>query len=100
MDEAPDPRRWKALAVCLVAGFMTLLDVSIVNVALPSIEKGLGARPNELQWIVSGYALTLGLLLVPAGRAGDARGRRTVFMTGVALFSLASAVCGLALSPG
>jgi EmrB/QacA subfamily drug resistance transporter len=100
MDEAPDPRRWKALAVCLVAGFMTLLDVSIVNVALPSIEVGLGARSNELQWIVSGYALTLGLLLVPAGRVGDARGRRTVFMVGVALFSLASAVCGLAPSPG
>ena len=100
MDEAPDPRRWKALTVCLVAGFMTLLDVSIVNVALPSIKIGLGAGDNELQWIVSGYALTLGLLLVPAGRAGDAHGRRMVFMTGVALFSLASAVCGLAPSAG
>ena len=100
MDEAPDPRRWKALAVCLVAGFMTLLDVSIVNVALPSIKVGLGAGDNELQWIVSGYALTLGLLLVPAGRAGDAHGRRTVFMIGVTLFSLASAVCGLAPSAG
>ena len=94
-----DPRRWKALAVCLVAGFMTLLDVSIVNTALPSIENGLGAEPNELQWIVSGYALTLGLLLVPSGRVGDARGRRPVFMTGVALFALASAACGLAPSP-
>src|SRR4051812_13407985 len=100
MDEAPDPRRWKALGVCLVAGFMTLLDVSIVNVALPSIKIGLGAGDNELQWIVSGYALTLGLLLVPSGRAGDAHGRRTVFMIGVALFSLASAVCGLAPSAG
>jgi EmrB/QacA subfamily drug resistance transporter len=94
-----DPRRWKALAVCLVAGFMTLLDVSIVNTALPSIENGLGAEPNELQWIVSGYALALGLLLVPSGRVGDARGRRPVFMTGVALFALASAACGLAPSP-
>jgi MFS family permease len=72
-EPEPDPRRWKALAVCLVAGFMTLLDVSIVNTALPSIEDGLGAEPNELQWIVSGYALTLGLLLVPSGRVGDAR---------------------------
>jgi EmrB/QacA subfamily drug resistance transporter len=79
---------------------MTLLDVSIVNVALPSIKVGLGAGDNELQWIVSGYALTLGLLLVPSGRAGDAHGRRTVFMIGVALFSLASAVCGLAPSAG
>jgi EmrB/QacA subfamily drug resistance transporter len=98
-EDAPDPRRWKALAVCLVSGFMTLLDVSIVNVALPSMEAGLHARPNELQWIVSGYALALGLLLVPAGRSGDARGRRPVFMTGIALFVVASAACGLAPSP-
>ncbi len=97
-EQAPHPDRWKALAVCLVAGFMTLLDVSIVNVALPSISSGLGANDNELQWIVSGYALTLGLLLVPAGRLGDARGRRPVFMTGVALFVLASVACGLAPS--
>ncbi len=98
-EYTPDPNRWKALAVCLVAGFMTLLDVSIVNVALPSIESGLGAGTNALQWIVSGYALALGLLLVPAGRIGDARGRRAVFMTGVALFVLASAFCGVAPSP-
>jgi EmrB/QacA subfamily drug resistance transporter len=93
---AADPNRWKALAVCLAAGFMTLLDVSIVNVALPSIETGLHAEQNELQWIVSGYALTLGLLLVPSGRFGDAHGRRPVFMLGVALFVVASAACGLA----
>jgi len=98
MDDEPDPRRWKALAVCLVAGFMTLLDVSIVNVALPSMQDGLGASVGELQWIVSGYALTFGLLLVPAGRVGDARGRRRMFMVGVALFTAASAGCGLAPS--
>src|SRR6478736_9920631 len=57
----PDPDRWMALSVVLAAGFMTLLDVSIVNVALPSIERGLNAQPNELQWIVAGYALALGL---------------------------------------
>ncbi len=96
--EEPDPDRWKALGVCLVAGFMTLLDVSIVNVALPSIQTGLGAQENQLQWIVSGYALALGLVLVPSGRVGDARGRRSVFMTGVALFVLASAMCGAAPS--
>jgi EmrB/QacA subfamily drug resistance transporter len=96
----PDPNRWKALGVCLVAGFMTLLDVSIVNVALPSIDTGLHASDSALQWIVSGYALSLGLLLVPAGRLGDARGRRTVFMVGVALFVLASAGCGAAPSSG
>ncbi|MGZ6651749.1 MAG: MFS transporter, partial [Solirubrobacteraceae bacterium] len=92
----PDPDRWMALAVVLAAGFMTLLDVSIVNVALPSIEQSLHAQPNELQWIVAGYALALGLLLVPAGRFGDAHGRRPVFMLGVALFVVASAACGLA----
>src|SRR4051794_299027 len=75
---------------------MTLLDVSIVNVALPSIEQGVHAGENALQWIVSGYALALGLLLVPSGRVGDARGRRPVFMTGVAVFALASALCGAA----
>lgn len=96
----PDPRRWKALAVCLVVGFMTLLDVSIVTVALPSIASSLGAGDASLQWIVSGYALTFGLLLVPAGRLGDARGRRSAFLAGLVLFVLASAACGLAPSPG
>jgi EmrB/QacA subfamily drug resistance transporter len=95
----PDPDRWKALAVVLAAGFMTLLDVSIVNVALPSIEQGLHAQPNELQWIVAGYALSLGLLLAPAGRFGDAHGRRPVFMVGVALFVAASAASALAPTP-
>ncbi|MGI8576885.1 MAG: MFS transporter [Nocardioidaceae bacterium] len=96
---AADPRRWKALAVCLVAGFMTLLDVSIVNVALPSIRTGLGADVSDLQWIVSGYALTFGLLLVPSGRLGDARGRRVMFMVGVAVFTSSSLVAGLAQTP-
>lgn len=81
----PDPRRWKALAVCLVVGLMTLLDVSIVNVALPSIASSVGAGDSALQWIVSGYALTFGLLLVPAGRFGDARGRRSALLLGLAL---------------
>src|SRR4051794_29005371 len=97
-DDAPDPRRWKALAVCLVGGFMVLLDVSIVNVALPSIRDGLGASESELQWVVPGYPLTFGLLLVPAGRGGDVRGRRTMFVVALGLFSLASLACGLAPS--
>ncbi|MEV8638233.1 MFS transporter [Streptosporangium sp. NPDC051023] len=94
--EEADPRRWKALIVCLVSGFMTLLDISIVNVALPSIRTGLGAPQSDLQWVVSGYALTFGLVLVPAGRFGDMRGRRNAFVFGVALFTLASAAAGLA----
>src|SRR5690554_3831203 len=91
-----DPRRWRALTVCLVAGFMALLDVTIVNVALPSIEVGLDARDEDLQWIVSGYALAFGVVLGLAGRIGDARGRRRVFLVGVAAFTLASVASGLA----
>ncbi|WBO67944.1 MFS transporter [Streptomyces camelliae] len=90
-----DDRRWKALAVCLTAAFMTLLDTSIVNVALPSVEHGLHADEADLSWVMSGYALAFGLCLVPAGRLGDMRGRRQTFLTGLALFTLASAACGL-----
>ncbi len=90
--------RWRALAVCLVAGGMCLLDVSIVNVALPSIREGLAASDSQVQWVVAGYSLAFGMALVPAGRLGDARSRRTVFMWGVALFTLASAACGAAPS--
>ncbi|SCF19042.1 MFS transporter [Micromonospora mirobrigensis] len=92
-------RRWKALGVGLVAAFMTLLDVSIVNVAVPSMDRALGATPSDLQWVLSGYALTFGLVLVPAGRFGDARGRRNAFVFGVALFTVTSALAGLARSP-
>ncbi len=92
--------RWQALAVCLVAGFMTLLDVSIVNVALPSIRDGLGMSESGLQWILSGYALTFGLALVPSGRLGDARSRRAVFIAGLALFTATSALAGAAQSEG
>ncbi|MEU4570318.1 MFS transporter [Micromonospora sp. NPDC023956] len=94
-----DRRRWQAVAVGLVAAFMTLLDVSIVNVAVPSIDRTLGASPSDLQWVLSGYALTFGLVLVPAGRLGDARGRRTAFVVGIALFTLTSALAGFATSP-
>ncbi|WP_433384365.1 MFS transporter [Micromonospora sp. KLBMP9576] len=104
--DAPPPasavdnrRRWRALSVGLVAAFMTLLDVSIVNVALPSMDRALGASPSDLQWVLSGYALTFGLVLVSAGRFGDMRGRRTAFVLGIAVFTLASALAGVADSP-
>ena len=93
-----DPRRWAAFAVCLVAGFMTLLDVSIVNVALPSMQAGLGLSPGELSWVVAGYTLAFGLVLVPAGRLGDVWGRRNILLFGLVLFTLVSLSCGLALS--
>ena len=78
---------------------MVLLDVSIVNVALPSIATGIGADESDLQWIVSGYALAFGLVLVAGGRIGDARGRRPTLVFGLALFTLASLACGAAQDP-
>ena len=95
-DFEPDPRRWRILAVTLVIGFMALLDVTIVNVALPSIRSGLGASAAGVQWIVSGYALTFGLTLVAGGRLGDAVGRRRMMLIGLSGFLVSSAAVGLA----
>ena len=91
--------RWPALVICLLAGFMTLLDVSIVNVALPSMQQGLQAPPIALAWVVSGYALTFGLVLVPSGRLGDDRGRSRMFVLALLLFTAASAIAGFATGP-
>jgi len=88
-DTAPDPRRWKALALLCSAFFMVVLDVAIVNVALPSIGKDLQFAREDLQWVVTAYTLTFGGLLLLGGRAADLLGRRSVFMAGVALFTLA-----------
>ncbi len=92
----PDPNRWRVLPVCLAVGFITTLDVSIVNVALPSIESSLDAGPTELQLVVAGYTLAFGLALVPAGRLGDAGARRALFIAGLVGFALMSLACGLA----
>jgi EmrB/QacA subfamily drug resistance transporter len=97
-DYTPDPRRWRALSVTLAAGFMSLLDVSIVSVALPSIQQGLGTGASGAQWVVSGYALTFGLALVPAGRLGDALGRRRMFLIALTAFVAFSALAGAAPS--
>lgn len=96
LENGTDPRRWKILAVLTGALFMSLVGVSIVNVALPSIQDGLGATESELQWVLSGYALTFGVLLVAAGRAGDVYGRGPIFITGVAIFTLSSVASGFA----
>jgi EmrB/QacA subfamily drug resistance transporter len=98
LSEGADPRRWRALAVTQAAAFMILLDVSIVNVALPSIERGLAVSAATAQWVVSGYALTLGLTLVPAGRLGDALGRRRMFLIALVAFGVTSALTGAAPS--
>jgi len=91
-----DREQWSALLVCLAGGFVVFLDVSIVNVALPAISSHLHASGSGLQWIVSGYALAVGLLLVPAGRLGDIYGHRLLFVAGLAVFVAASAACGAA----
>jgi EmrB/QacA subfamily drug resistance transporter len=96
----PDPRRWQALALVCVAFFMTVLDVSIVNVALPSIKTSLNVSESTLQWVLIAYTITFGGLLLLGGRAADLLGRRRMFMIGMALFSAASLVCGLAGSIG
>ena len=93
---APDPRRWQALALVCVAFFMTVLDVSIVTVALPSIASSLHFSQTDLQWVLVAYAITFGGFLLLGGRAGDLLGRRLMFMVGLALFTVASLTCGLA----
>jgi EmrB/QacA subfamily drug resistance transporter len=95
---APDPRRWRALALLCMAFFMVILDGAVVTLALPSIGRDLGFAAGNLQWVVSGYALTFGGLLLLGGRAADLLGQRGVFMGGVALFTFASLLCGLAWS--
>ena len=84
----PDPRRWRVLAVSLVVGFMSLLDVTIVNVAVPSIRAGLDTSAATIQWVVSGYALAFGMTLVAGGRLGDAHGRRRMMTIGLLGFIL------------
>jgi EmrB/QacA subfamily drug resistance transporter len=95
-DYEPDPRRWRILGVSLAVGFMSLLDVSIVNVAIPSMREGLDTSAGTIQWVVSGYALTFGLTLVAGGRLGDAYGRRRMMLIGLAAFVVSSAAVGFA----
>ena len=95
-DLERSPRRWLALIVCCSALFMTLLDVSVTNVALPSIGRATGASPSQLQWVVSGYTLAFGLVPVLSGRLGDDHGRRLMFQVGVGSFAATSMLAGLA----
>nr|WP_274635841.1 MFS transporter [Microbacterium bovistercoris] len=95
----PDPRRWRVLGVLVVVLFMSLMSVSSINVALPTIEHSIGATQSELQWVLSGYALTFGIGLVIAGRAGDIYGRGPLFMIGVAILTATSIWAGLAPDP-
>lgn len=95
-DAPPDPRRWLALFILLIANFMNLIDVTIVNVALPSMREGLGATDSQIEWVIAAYILAFALGLLPFGRLGDILGRTTLFLWGVAGFTVASALCGMA----
>jgi EmrB/QacA subfamily drug resistance transporter len=95
----PDPRRWRALAVLGLIQFMLVVDVSIVNVALPRIQHDLGFSHAGLAWVVNGYVLMAGGLLLLGGRLADMFGRRRLFLIGVGLFAVASATSGAAASP-
>ena len=97
---APDPRRWKALILICTAIFVVVLDIAIVNVALPTIQEDLNFAERNLQWVITAYGLTYGGFLLLGGRAADLIGRRIVFMTGLAIFGAASLVCGLSTSSG
>src|SRR4029450_9347484 len=95
---ASDRLKWPALALLSAVQFMVVLDIAVVNVALPSIQVDLGFSQENLQWVISAYALVFGGLLLLGGRAADLLGRRRVFMAGVVVFTLASLLCGLAWS--
>lgn len=93
---ASDRRRWIALAIVMTAAFMDLVDVTIVNIAIPSIERDLGASFGAIQWITAGYALAFAAGLITGGRLGDIHGRKRLFLIGIAAFTVASALCGFA----
>ncbi|MEU6552814.1 MFS transporter [Streptomyces sp. NPDC046915] len=94
-----DRRRWFALAIVMTAAFMDLVDVTIVNIAIPSIQRDAGASFSQIQWITAGYALAFAAGLITGGRLGDIHGRKRLFLVGIGGFTLASALCGFAANP-
>src|SRR5688500_1142475 len=98
MTHTDDRNRWLALYVLCTGMLMIVLDITVVNVALPSIQDDLGFSQNDLSWVVNAYLITFGGLLLLAGRLGDLIGRRTVFLAGLVLFTAASLLCGAATS--
>ena len=99
-EPTSDRRRWAALAVVCLAQLMIVLDVTIVNVALPSIQRDLDISQADLTWVVDGFLVTFGSLLLLAGRLGDLAGRKRVFLAGLTLFTIASLLCGIAPNAG
>src|ERR1700759_5697541 len=99
-DMASSDPRWRALIVLCAGMLMVILDQTIVNVALPSIQADLGFTQSSLAWVVNAYLIAFGGLLLLAGRLGDLLGRKRVFMTGMVVFTAASLICGLSDSQG
>src|SRR5256885_12833875 len=97
---ATERRKWLALALLSAVQFMVVLDIAIVNVALPSIKVDLGFSQENLQWVISAYALFFGGFLLLGGRAADLLGRRRLFLAGIVLFTLSSLLAGFAWSEG
>src|SRR5881628_1003390 len=95
----PNPNRWWTLGCVAIGTFMLLLDITIVNVALPAIQKALDASFSDLQWVVDAYALALAVCVLTAGALADLFGRKKLFILGIGLFTVASAACGLAWDP-
>ncbi|MDT0431752.1 MFS transporter [Streptomyces salyersiae] len=98
-QQGADRRRWFALAIVMTAAFMDLVDVTIVNIAIPSITRDTGASFSSIQWITAGYALAFAAGLITGGRLGDIHGRKRLFLLGIAGFTIASALCGFAVNP-
>ncbi|MFJ4780795.1 MFS transporter [Streptomyces sp. NPDC088762] len=94
-----DRRRWLALAIVMTAAFMDLVDVTIVNIAIPSMRQNFGASTSAIQWITAGYALAFAAGLITGGRLGDIYGRKRLFLIGIAGFTAASLLCGIAANP-
>src|SRR5213596_3975211 len=100
MSEESPNRRWFVLALIVAAQFMVVLDIAIVNVALPSIRTDLHFSQESLQWVITAYAIFFGGTLLLGGRLADLLGRRRMFAAGLALFAASSLLCGLAWSSG
>src|SRR5436305_3435348 len=92
-------RKWRTLTIVCVGIFMLLLDITVVNVALPKIQRDLHSSFTDLQWVVDAYSLMLASIVLNAGSLGDLLGRKRVFLTGIVLFTIASALCGAATNP-
>src|SRR5258705_5513586 len=98
-NQTTDRSRWTALYVLCAGVLMIVLDVTIVNVALPSIQDDLGFSSSGLAWVINAYLIAFGGLLLLAGRLGDLVGQRRVFLAGLGLFTVASVACGAAVTP-